>query len=299
MNITQLYRDYSVYIAVPGDKHFRDGWVNTPCPFCSGNIGNHLGFNLDGNYFFCWRCGGKNTAQAISELTGITLTNAKELIKKYGGEDTDYIPKQKKVSLSPFAFPSMIGPLEHRHRKYLIKRGFKPEDLEEEWELKGSGPISKLDDSKYNHRIIAPIYWNGEIVSFQGRDITDKNPPKYKACPKARELIEHQTILYKHPYYKSKTGIAVEGIADVWRIGRPAFATFGIEYTQQQVFAILENYDNVLIWFDPERQAQVKAKQLKSDLIAGGVNVSLYKSEKDPGDTSQQEINNILSKLLT
>jgi hypothetical protein len=301
MNITSLYKNHSIYIASPGDKHFREGWVNTPCPFCTGTPGNHLGFNLDGNYFYCWRCGGKNTVRVISELTRLTLEKSKELIKQYGGDnEITFIPKkEKKTNLAPFTFPSFCEPLEISHKRYLQKRGFDPDYLEEEWELKGTGPISKLDNSKYNHRIIAPIYWDGEIVSFQGRDITDRNPPKYKDCPKHRELIEHQTILYKHPFYTSRFGIAVEGIADVWRIGRPAFATFGISVTQAQVKAILQNYDYVVVWFDPERQAQNRAKYLMSRLQVNNVKAVRHVSEKDPGDTAPEEINIILEKLLT
>ena len=50
MDVLRLYQDYGVDHLTEGHKHCRDGWVNTPCPFCSGNDGYHLGWNLYDNY---------------------------------------------------------------------------------------------------------------------------------------------------------------------------------------------------------------------------------------------------------
>ncbi|MFW6275033.1 MAG: hypothetical protein ACOC2M_00200 [bacterium] len=299
MKIHELYMDYGIYVATPGDKHFREGWVNTPCPFCTGNPGNHLGFNIESNYFYCWRCGGKGITRAISELTHTSYTETKKIIERYGGEQDIYIPSRKqKVNLKEFAFPSLTDQLTNKHIKYLKKRNFDFEYLIQEWEILGTGPLSKLDAIDYKHRIIIPIYWGNEIVSFQGRDITDRNPPKYKACPQAREIIEHQSIIYKHPDYKSNFGFCVEGVFDVWRLGRLAFATFGIDFTQSQVNKISELYEKVIIWFDPERQAQRQARKLQKELIARDVETYIHKSFNDPGDTDAEDINNVIQKFL-
>ena len=57
MKLIQLYQDYNVPFQTEGHKHCRDGWVNTECPFCTGNPGLHLGATLDGKIFTCWRDG--------------------------------------------------------------------------------------------------------------------------------------------------------------------------------------------------------------------------------------------------
>ena len=59
MNIIQLFEDYKIPYFTEGYKYCRPGWVNIDCPFCIGSPGPHLGYNLSGNYFNCWRCGGK------------------------------------------------------------------------------------------------------------------------------------------------------------------------------------------------------------------------------------------------
>ena len=56
MDIERIYRDYNIPHATEGHKHCREGWVNTACPFCSGNEGLHLGYNNADDYYFCWRC---------------------------------------------------------------------------------------------------------------------------------------------------------------------------------------------------------------------------------------------------
>ena len=69
------------------------------------------------------------------------------------------------------------------HKNYLIKRNFDPDELEFKWRLVSTGPVGP-----YKHRIIAPIYFNEKLVSYQGRDITDKAKLKYKACKRILEV---------------------------------------------------------------------------------------------------------------
>ena len=68
MDIIRLYRDYGIDHKAEGHKHTRPGWVNTECPFCTGNPGMHLGWNLKEEYFFCWRCGWHAPITTLSEL---------------------------------------------------------------------------------------------------------------------------------------------------------------------------------------------------------------------------------------
>ena len=42
MDIVQLYQDHNVDFMTEGHPHCRPGWVNTVCPFCTGNPGYHL-----------------------------------------------------------------------------------------------------------------------------------------------------------------------------------------------------------------------------------------------------------------
>ena len=297
MKILELYRDHSVHYKTEGHKHTRPGWVNVPCPFCTGNPGYHLGARLDGSQFVCWRCGGKAPKKAIAGILKIEENEAVQIIRQYGG-----VSKAKEVKRKPRAKslkkPTGVGPLGKRHRKYLERRGYDPDILESIWDLEGTGPLSKLDNISYKHRIYTPIYWDGKEVSFQTRDITEKHQAKYMACPEAREVIPHKSILYGKQEAWGDVGIAVEGITDVWRLGTNAFATFGIKFTPKQVRAMAKQFSRVIILFDPDPQAIKQAKILENELAFRGVEVVNEFIETDPGDMTEEEAISLVRRFF-
>ena len=182
-----------------------------------------------------------------------------------------------------------------RHRNYLASRNFDPKELEKTWKLYGTGPIGP-----YKFRIIAPIFYGGRMVSYQGRDITGKSKIKYKACSKSMELVNHKRILYGLDFVND-VAIIVEGIADVWRLGKGAVATFGIEFTQPQV-AILSKLRKCFIMFDAEEIAQKKAKELAESIVSLNPNVKVeiikLSGVKDPAELTEKEAREISSCLL-
>jgi len=298
MDIIQLYQDHSIPHATEGQKHCRPGWVNTACPYCSGNPGLHLGYNMDENYHYCWRCGWHSVSKTIAKLLNINEKAAKRLIKQYGGHTQTPKPKIK-IRRKSHQLPSGITNLTSSHKQYLLRRGFDADRLEQEWNLMSTGPISQLDGISYKHRIIAPIFWNGERVSFQGRDATGKHSKKYMACPKDRELIHHKEILYGKQSEWRTTGICVEGITDVWRLGTAAFATFGIKYTPKQLRLVAKRFERVAVVFDDDPQATEQAYNLVSELKFRGVDAFRISIEGDPGNMKQEEANYLLKQILS
>jgi hypothetical protein len=312
MDVIQLYVDYSVSFQTEGHKHCRPGWVNTSCPFCTGNEGLHLGYNLSADRFVCWRCGGKSIPQVLSKLLSMSYVQAEEVSKQYG--NTSYIQyKAPKIHIQPHKLPSNTMPLEKIHRKYLESRGFDPDYIEKEWAVLGTGPVSTLSIGKgsekktivYKHRIVIPFYWNGEQVSFDTRDVTGKAQNKYQACPKEREYIPHKDIIYcKQEKLKSKLGIAVEGPTDVWRFGPRSFATSGIKFTPRQVRLIAKSFVSVAVVFDgpsetsQEQEAENQAILLVNELRYRGCDAFRVKIDGDPGGMSQSEANYIVKDIL-
>jgi hypothetical protein len=300
MKIEQLYEDYNVPYATPGHKNVRDGWLGVDCPFCVGKLGYHLGYNLDDDYFFCWRCGHHPVKKTLSKLLNIEENGVEIIIKRYTG-GTPKIKTRSERTRKTFSLPTGSGPMLRNHEQYLLRRGFDPDQLASTWGLLGTGPVARLDELDYKHRIIAPIEWNGNIVSFQARDITDKQFAKYKTCPKERETIHHKDILYGKQRYWTSTGIIVEGITDVWRFGVRAACTFGIQFKSKQAKIIGKSFDRVFIIFDPEKQAQRQAKQLMhaiSHYLARG-KIHIYDLGKnDPGSLTQTEADYIIKQLI-
>jgi hypothetical protein len=231
MNIEQLYQDFSVDYKTEGHKHCRLGWVQTECPWCEGNPGYHLGYNLSSDHYVCWRCGFHPVPPTIAKLIRVKESEAYRIVKRYGLM-ISFAPKEVAIEHLQFHLPSGLAQLQTNHRKYLRGRGFDPDEIERQWGVLGSGPISLLDKIDYRFRLIIPFIWDGVMVSFDSRDITEKHTSKYMACPKNRELIPHKSILYGKQDEWTETGICVEGPTDVWRFGVHSFATSGIESWQ-------------------------------------------------------------------
>lgn len=312
MGITDLYNDYGIPVAQPGDRHYADGWVNTPCPLCTGNPGNHLGYNLGEHYYHCHRCGNHAADYVLVRLLGVSRDQAKQLIRDYRIKtntasrpvDQSQRIKIKKLALK---YPTGTGPLTYPHRKYLKHRGFDPDALESRYGIQGTGPTSRLERKDlttgrkiqidYRYRIIIPIFWDGQLVSFQARDYTGRQEPKYKACPQERELIHHQDIIYGWRNQPTDWAVVVEGVVDVWRLGWPAVATFGISYTAEQVRVLARMFKRVVTIYDPDPQAQQQVVKLGGELRFRGVQVENINLPTDPGDLNQQEANYLMKQF--
>jgi len=291
--IEDLYIDYNIETAPEGHKHFREGWINIACPHCTGDPGYHLGFNTDGNYYYCWRCDSQFINKTLTLLLKISYRQANDLIREYGikgGRVKSNSNKVIRITRKAFKLPTGVVKLNKAHKKYLTnKRNFDPVQLVKDWDIQGTLPTSILKTGKktisYAYRILVPIYWKGEMVSFQCRDYTDKQELKYMACPQIREIINHKHILYGNPGGMGGIGICVEGVFDVWRLGYKAFATFGIGYAPKQVDAIAELFTKVFIVFDPEPQAREKAERLQEELEFRGIKAHNYEDlDCDPAD---------------
>lgn len=304
MDIIKLFEDNGIDYKTEGHKHCRPGWVNTACPFCTGNPGYHLGFPLDGHVFVCYRCGKHGITNTVSKLLGISYKESAKLVREYKGPavSTDHKIKLKKKA---FKYPSNTGPLTAKQKNYLAGRGFDPDYLEEHYGLLGTGHYSKLDKIDYKHRIIIPIYWNNEVVSFQGRQIkkeVDKADVKYKACPQIREKIQHKHIVYASPknweILKGSTGICVEGVTDVWKLGDFAFAVFGIKYRKEQVRVMRKHFKRIAVVFDDDPQAIKQAETLVEQLKWYGVEAWRVPVVNDPGSMSYDDAKHLVNGIV-
>jgi len=300
LRILDLYKDYSITHATENNKHTRPGWVQVHCPFCRGSNDFHLGYNLSGNYFYCWKHGWGAPIPTLAKILNVSEKQAKDIIIDYGGTAHKKTKKEiPKTDKKPFKLPVGTGELEKRHRVYLEKRNFDPDKLLYQWQLKATGIIALLDNTDYKHRIVAPVRWDGEIVTFQARDITGKSLLKYLACPKDREIIHHKHILYGAQEFWGDTGIIVEGITDVWRFGPAAAATFGIEYTAKQLMVIKRSFKRVAVVFDGgEAQAKNKADQMVGELRVVGVDAFRVDIVGDPGGMAQDEADYLVKQIL-
>ena len=296
MDIINLYRDYDITYQTEGHKHCRTGWVNTECPFCTGNAGLHLGWNIENEYYQCWRCGWHPPIKTVSELLKLSYTQTIEIVKNYGINTT--LIKSVVTDKIPFKFPSNTVELKNAHKNYLKDRNFNPNKIEKLWGIKSTSPISLLKGINYKFRIVIPYYWNSQIVSFDARDVTDNQKNKYQACPKEYETVEHKQILYGlQEKWNTKIGICVEGTTDVWRLGKLAFATSGIKFTTAQVRIIANTFKNVAVVFDDEPQAVIQANKLVKELRFRGINSWRESIIGDPASLSIQKAKELVKSI--
>jgi len=299
MRIENLLQDLNITYQTEGHKHCRQGWINMECPFCTGNPGYHLGFSIRSEYFSCWRCGGHGVLDTIAKLSRLPIPRVRELIRQYGGRSRLLTRELEKIEKLPFLLPSGLQSLQAHHMRYLRSRNFDPEYLVNVWDLQGTGPSSMLGNIDYKNRIFAPVYWNETMVSFQCRALsTSPTKPKYKACPGNREILQHKHILYGQQEEWKETGICVEGITDVWRLGTSAFAVFGIQYTIQQVKTIAANFKKVAVVFDDDPQAVRQANRLTAELRFAGVDAWREDIQGDPGGLSELEAQKLVEEIF-
>jgi DNA primase len=301
IDIIRLYDDRGVEYKLPGHKHVSAGWVGVPCPFCSGNPGYHLGYCIDpgskyAGRYVCWRCGPKKVSDVLCRILSLDKSGLRAILDIYQRNlpiNFENDEGKKRERKSRLILPAGTGEMNKRHRQYLIDRKFDPDKLEKEWGLKGTGPVGP-----YKHRIIIPIEYKGQLVSYQGRDITGKSDMKYKACQQENEVRDHKDCLYGLDKARSNKVIVVEGVTDVWRMGPGSVATFGIKYKPSQVRLLL-NFSMVFILFDPESEAQEQARKLGLELKTAGIQSELIDiGSGDPGELSEEEADYISLDLL-
>src|SRR5690606_24688618 len=305
MGIEKLLQDYGIpYVTESEHHHASAGWINIHCPFCHGSKNFHLGINIyQPMVSHCWRCGSHSTASALARILNQSVEKMKQLIQEYAGPTVTIRKKaeEPRVSIFPIKFPQpYFEHLNEAGKKYLEGRGFDPEKLERKWKLKQTGPASFLDKIPYGNRIIIPIRWGGELASFQTRDITGKAEQRYLACPMRREAIHHKHIVYgkEEKWSKYPALIVVEGVADVWKLGTCAVATFGTSFTMEQVLALSRIHNKFFIVYDNEPQAQQQARKLAVKLKALGKKVFIETVDTEPGDMKNKDARHFVKTLL-
>ncbi len=298
MDIQKLLTDHNIPYITEGHSRTTAEWVNTHCPFCSGQD-YHLGIHESGSGSHCWMCGSHPIKKVLSALLRIPENEVYKISKKYNtGLPIRRKAVEAKVAINPFKYPRPNTALTEQYKAYLYNRGFDAEKIEKEWKLLQTGPVSFLDGISFCHRILIPILWEGKVVSFQTRDITDKSSLKYIACPKRREVIHHKNILYGNQEKWKDSVIIVEGVTDVWRLGSLSVATFGIEFKMEQVMILAKNFKRLYILFDDEPQAQRQAKKLAVKLKSLGKEVVIERIDGDPGSMNQDDADHLVRQLI-
>lgn len=290
----KFFRDYNIEHTTEGERA-RHGWVQIHCPFCGGGgRGYDLGYNLKRGYFNCWICQGHSVINVVRRLLSCGVDAALDIARRYKGRmPIEHLRTTASQQKQKIEFPTGCAEMQLRHYEYLEKRKFDPELLEKTYDLRGTG---KHGD--YRNRIIAPIYLEGRLVSYQGRDITGRHSLSYKACPMTDEIVHHKHTVYGIDQASGLSCVVVEGIVDAWRLGPGAIATFGTGYKQQQALMIAKRFLRTFILFDAETIAQRVAKELAYELAYRGCETHIVELDSgDPGEMDQSDANALMREI--
>jgi DNA primase len=297
MNILGLLQILNVPYSLEG-KNISNGWAGIQCRFC-GDHSCHGGFNLTNGYYYCWRCGHHSLISVIQKITNMTREQAKAIIAQYNTPGLPIGPPKKAPTGALHGFTGSLkipgSALKTHHQHYLISRGFDPNKLTAQYGLLGTGPVGN-----FKHRIIIPISYNNQAVTFIGRDITGKAELRYKPCPKEEELLPHKHIVYNLENCEEEI-VIVEGVTDVWKLGNGSCSTFGISFTTEQVAMIRrKGVKKASILFDNEPQAQKQAIKLKNRLIGFRIETEIINllDVNDPAELSCQDAKKLMAELL-
>lgn len=295
----RFLRDYRIPHFLEG-KNVRPGCVSVRCPVCTDHS-NHGNFNPATGGYFCWRCGGHSTTRIISRLIGVPFAEADRVFHEYDqlSASRDTLNKRKRGGAGAIELPGEdLGP---NHRAYLAGRGFDPDFLVSTYGIRGTGPACRWQGSDFRLRVIIPIHdEHGRLVNFQGRDITNRQELRYKGPPVELVVKHHKELVYGAHLVTGRRVVVVEGVFDAWRMGPGFVATFGTSLTPAQV-ATLANWDEIFFMFDPEPEAQARAREYGGQLAALGRKIEIIRADyggRDPGDLTAKEAEEIRKDLL-
>jgi hypothetical protein len=295
LDIKTLCKDYGLDFAEEGHHHCHQGWIQVHCPWCAGSVsGYHLGFNIERGNMNCWRCGGHSAWDYVGMILHTTRKDLiAQVVKKYGGERQRQKPKVVKRRQLLGKPPNTVR-MWIPHKNYLRGRKFNPKHLEGKWNLQGTRHLS----GAWNWRIIIPVHnREGVITAYQGRTIKKGVKPKYKFTKDEDMLQDPKSLLYGIDKIKGDTVIIVEGVPTVWRIGFGAVAVFGIDWQEQQA-DILRRFKRRFVLFDPERQAQKRARQLAEWLsFYPGETEIITGLEHDPDKMTRKEVKELRAMI--
>lgn len=285
VDLVELFTEIGVRHWTSG-KNVSLGWIGIRCVYCNDSS-NHLGVSLQKGNFSCWKCGSTGSLKELLMEMGYPYRDAMGLIQKHSS-DTQQLAQRRVPGAGAIDLTGFVEDFSDLQRRYLINRGFSPDELQQKYFLMGGHHIK----GDWKFRIIVPVIMRGEIVNFTGMAVAGQEP-KYKHCPDDQSVMTIKQTLYNYDNVKGFVIGICEGVTDVWRMGDGFVATFGTKFTDDQVQLILQKrISRVLIMYDADapREADRLAHQL-----ASFCHLEVFAAKLPSGDPADLKINEVSS----
>jgi len=221
--------------------------------------------------------------------------NLTELLKQDNNLVKEYVKKRqfdtKTLTKFGIGFSNGKTPL----YDYLLEKGFSKEEI-----LK-SGIVLQNESgriySRFNSRLMFPIFdVRDRVVAFGGR-VLDKSLPKY-INSQENEIYHKGKTLYLMNFAKRQTQeriIIVEGYMDAIALQKSGFdnvvASLGTALTDDQARLLKKYTDNVIICYDQDSAGQNATLRGLDILSKRGINVKVLKLDKKDVKDPDEYIN--------
>jgi hypothetical protein len=298
MNFEKLFRDYNV----PYSLRINRGWVNCNCPYCdTKSTSFNLGFNPAGNYYHCWKSKHNYPIrQVLSTLLNVSESSIDNILMDYQGVG-ETLSEKKTSNIKYLELPT--NTFTKAERKYLKSRDFDPKYLYKKYHVVGGGI-----DGYWKFRIIIPVFYQGQLLSWTGRSILSKEKlkqldiPRYKNLSIEKSIKNIKELFFNIDNCKSDTVVLTEGAFDVLRFDGNAICSMGTELTESQINLLASRFRKIFILFDNEPEAQKKARKFGLQLSSIGIDIEVVNAyedfgKNDMGECSREEIESIKKEL--
>jgi len=283
------------------------GHVNIPCPWCgTADPSAHLGIKeADGSYF-CLRSNGQHRGYSTPWLLlalGVPSFQIDGLLRDFSDDAPPprqprwHEPTKWEGFQSATAFPEALT--------YLRQRGLDPP----------AAAARRYDmrfarTGRHAWRILLPLKLNSEIVGWTGRDITDRQTPRYRA----NDPSEGRALyIPEYPGAATKTIVLVEGPFDAIAITDAypdhktiAIALIGLNINvekRQHLAEVIALADNPRVLLVLDQDQERNKRENSKDVLAHGTGIPhpesfpLPRGVKDAGEMNRQQITAWLDKI--
>lgn len=285
------------------------------CPFCN-DTRNRLWINHRWNTFdsrtctrnlFLAKCFNEDCIadRGVRALTELIFGNSHTTLPAPEYDSTKTSVKTV-IPRLPQSQPLVNLPSTHHARTYLESRNFDPDYLSKEFGIRFCGYPENGSLARATNRLLIPAYMNGNLVGWQARYIGERDwkdkslfVPKYFSMPGFRK----SACLYNYDSAKEDPTFVIvcEGPSDVWRIGSSAVAIFGKDLSTIQRDLIINTWGKGTIIVMLDSDATVASNKVYNKLKEANLNVynvSLEGLSKDPGDMSEEEVWDLITKEM-
>jgi len=284
------------------------GNINIGCPFCPDDPSFHLSISEEDRGYYCYReprHSGTNMIRLLVRL-GVAYADVPGLLNSFNHEAVTARPS-KPVSVSDRAWARFKSAAESSAAiGHLSKRGFPTSGI-----VARQYDLRVAEAGRWAQRLLVPLRWNGELVTWIGRSLRDGIEPKY--------LMESvsKPVIYV-PRRPRRTLIVTEGSMDALKIAvatepydisSAALLGHGLSGDRlTQVSNIANDCDNVLVALDTDRQGRYLNYSVSDcyaivDELATQVACPVERLEvpiyrKDPGELSIDEVREWLAAWI-